>query len=86
MQNCYMPIQVRDEADAKSYPVAANTTVSLMSASADFYGLKALMRAELLYLSGLLNFQKLLKPNRNMLRKQTLTPNLKLLKSGYLNR
>lgn len=31
MQNCYMPIQVRDEAEAKSYPVAANTTVALMS-------------------------------------------------------
>lgn len=41
MQNCYMPIQVRDEADAKSYPVAANTTVSLMSASADFLWIKS---------------------------------------------
>ena len=30
MQNCYMPIEVRDEAEARSYPVAANTTVMLM--------------------------------------------------------
>lgn len=30
VQNCYMPIQVKDEAEAKSYPVAANTTVSMV--------------------------------------------------------
>lgn len=30
MQNTFMPIQVRDEAEAKSYPMAANTTISMV--------------------------------------------------------
>ena len=41
MQNCFMPIQVRDEAEAKSYPVAANTTVSMISASLDCLWIKS---------------------------------------------
>lgn len=30
MQNCFMPIQVRDEAEANTYPMAANTTISMV--------------------------------------------------------
>ena len=33
MQSTYMPIQVRDEAEAKAYPVAANTTISMVDAT-----------------------------------------------------
>ena len=33
MQNTFMPIQVRDEAEAKSYPMAANTTISMVDAT-----------------------------------------------------
>ena len=33
MQSTYMPIQVRDEAEAKSYPMAANTTISMVDAT-----------------------------------------------------
>ena len=33
MQSTYMPIQVRDEGEAKSYPMAANTTISMVDAS-----------------------------------------------------
>ena len=33
MQNTYMPIQVRDEQEAKSYPMAANTTISMVDAT-----------------------------------------------------
>ena len=29
MQNTFMPIEVRDEQEAKSYPMAANTTISM---------------------------------------------------------
>lgn len=40
VQNCFMPIQVRDREDAKTYPMAANTTVSLISATMDFLWIK----------------------------------------------
>lgn len=29
MQNCFMPIQVRDQTEAENYPMAANTTISM---------------------------------------------------------
>lgn len=41
MQNCYMPIQVRDREEARTYPVAANTTVSLISANFDSLWIKS---------------------------------------------
>lgn len=33
MQNTFMPIQVRDKEEAKSYPMAANTTISMVDAT-----------------------------------------------------
>lgn len=33
MQNTFMPIQVRDKAEAESYPMAANTTISMVDAT-----------------------------------------------------
>ena len=30
MQNTFMPIQVRDKEEAKAYPMAANTTISMV--------------------------------------------------------
>ena len=41
MQNCYMPIEVRDEAEAKTYPVAVNTTVMLICYSANKFWIKS---------------------------------------------
>ena len=41
MQNCYMPIEVRDEAEAKTYPVAANTTVALICFPANKFWIKS---------------------------------------------
>ena len=41
MQNCYMPIEVRDEAEAKTYPVAANTTVALICSPANKFWIKS---------------------------------------------
>ena len=40
MQNCYMPIQVRDREEAKTYPMAANTTISMISATMDCLWIK----------------------------------------------
>lgn len=37
----YMPIEVSGETDAKNYPVAANTTVSLISANRDRLWIKS---------------------------------------------
>lgn len=33
MQNTFMPIQVRDKTEAESYPMAANTTISMVDAT-----------------------------------------------------
>ena len=33
MQNAYMPIEVRDKQEAESYPMAANTTISMVDAT-----------------------------------------------------
>lgn len=41
MQNTFMPIQVRDREEARTYPVAANTTVSLISANFDCLWIKS---------------------------------------------
>lgn len=41
MQNCFMPIEVRDETEAQSYPVAANTTVMLICYPANRFWMKS---------------------------------------------
>lgn len=41
MQNTFMPIEVRDEAEAKTYPVAANTTVALICFPANKFWIKS---------------------------------------------
>lgn len=41
MQNAFMPIEVRDEAEAKTYPVAANTTVALICFPANKFWIKS---------------------------------------------
>jgi len=40
MQNCYMPIQVHDREEAKTYPMAANTTISMISNSMECLWIK----------------------------------------------
>jgi len=41
MQNTFMPIEVRDEQEAKSYPVAVNTTVMLICYPANKFYIKS---------------------------------------------
>lgn len=41
MQNCFMPIEVRDEQEAQTYPVAANTTVMLICYAANKFWIKS---------------------------------------------
>lgn len=41
MQNTFMPIQVKDEAEAKSYPMAANTTISMVDTTMTHFWVKS---------------------------------------------